>query len=191
MRRLSPSTSQQLHVLIRTSSAEPASHCQEYDHACTPGMRSLVAWQLPMKHQATLWMASVCVGRCLCPTKAPFHFHKLWLVSARTDPMQSSRVITTIVSTNFLEIDRRLNVLSPLSHCCFGFPKLPQWDTTTAGAWIQVARCEATHHFHLPQTTLILLSNSTDPYSTPWCQPTSSDNFCEANACVGCCACQL
>ena len=145
-----------------------------------------------MKHQATLWMASVCAGRYLCPINALFRFHKL-IVSASIHCTHNAeqRGHYHYCLTNFLEIDRRLSVLSPLSHCCFGFPKLQQWDTTTAGAWIQVARCEATHHFHLPQTTPIWLSNSTDPYSTPWCQPTSSNNLCEANACVGCCACQL
>ena len=36
---------------------------------------------LLLKHQAMLWMANVCVGRCLCPTKA----------------LQSSGVTATIV----------------------------------------------------------------------------------------------
>ena len=81
MRRLSPLTSQQLHVLIRTCSAELASQAKSTT-MCTHTRDALFGHlALLLKHQAMLWMANACVGRCLCPTKA----------------LQSSGVITTIV----------------------------------------------------------------------------------------------
>ena len=81
MRRLSPLTSQQLHVLVRTCSAELASQAKSTT-MCTHTRDALFGHlALLLKHQAMLWMANACVGRCLCPTKA----------------LQISGIITTIL----------------------------------------------------------------------------------------------